>query len=178
LPLSREKKEAVVDEIKTQFEDASNWYASNYRGLTVTQIGELRRQLRSVGADLRVVKNSLGRIAIEKAGIGDAVQLLDGPTALTFCGDDPVGPAKALWNLFTDDETRVIYGGYVDGEVVGVDVVNRLAHIPSRDELLVEIVGSINGPVWGLVSSLESMIFSLVFTLESVQHKLGSEQTN
>jgi len=177
LPLSREQKETVVDEIKAQFEGASNWYASNYKGLTVTQIGELRRQLRAVGAELRVVKNSLGRIAIEKAGLGHAVQLLDGPTALTFCGNDPVGPAKALWDLFTDDDSRVIYGGYVDGELIGVDLVQKMAHIPPRDELIVEIIGSINGPVWGLVSSLDSMISGLVFTLESVHHKLENAQS-
>ena len=79
--------------------------------------------------------------------------------------------------MFTDDDSRVIYGGYVDGELIGVDLVQKMAHIPPRDELIVEIIGSINGPVWGLVSSLESMISGLVFTLESVHHKLENAQS-
>jgi len=92
----RDEKEAVIAEVAQLLTDTQDMFVSDYRGLTVTELSELRDKLRQSGATFKVVKNTLGGIAADRAGREDVKSFLSGPTAVTFCGDDLVGAAKAL----------------------------------------------------------------------------------
>ncbi len=111
----RKDKEAVVEEATRLLAATEALYLSDYRGLTVSELTELRAKLRDGGATLRVLKNTLARRAAADAGRDQIVPLLSGPTAVTFCGDDPVAPAKALVEFMRTHPQLVVRGGLLQG---------------------------------------------------------------
>jgi large subunit ribosomal protein L10 len=119
-----------------QLSDANATLLTHYRGLSVTEIAELRRSLREANAEMRVVKNTLTRRAAADAGIDGLDEMLVGPTALVFCEDDPVAPAKALKAFAKDHPDLVVRGGYFDGEILDEAEAIRLADLESREDLL------------------------------------------
>jgi large subunit ribosomal protein L10 len=141
----RPDKVAVVDEVKSGLTGAAATLLTHYRGLSVTELAELRAKLREAGADYRVAKNTLTRRAANDLGLEGLEELLVGPTALVFCEEDPVGPAKALKAFAKDHPDLVIRGGYLDGEVLDEDAATRLADLASKEELLAQLVGLMHG---------------------------------
>ncbi len=111
----RKDKEAVVEEATRLLAATEALYLSDYRGLTVAELTELRAKLRDGGAALHVLKNTLARRAAAEAGREQIVPLLSGPTAVTFCGDDPVAPAKALVEFMRTHPQLVVRGGAAAG---------------------------------------------------------------
>jgi large subunit ribosomal protein L10 len=144
-PVPRPDKVAKVDEVKQELTGAAATLLTHYRGLSVTELAELRRTLRETDAELRVVKNTLARRAAADAGIDGLDELLVGPTGLVFCAEDPVGPAKALQAFAKDHPALVLRGGYLDGEVLDESAATRLADLESRDELLARFAGLLYG---------------------------------
>ena len=109
--MARPEKVAVVDRVTEQFTEAAAMLLTDYRGLSVEELAELRTELRKVDAHYAVVKNTLTRIAAKNAGMEGLDAMLIGPTALVFCGEDPVGPAKALKAFAKDHEALIVKGG-------------------------------------------------------------------
>ena len=143
------------------------WYVSDFSGLSVKQIQDVRRRLRDQGATLSVIKNTLARRAVTDAGLEDAAAaLFDGPSAMTVCGEDAVGPARILWELFRQDQRRVVRGGMLDGRVVGPEILEKLSRLPGRDELLAQVVAGVGAPLGGLVYVLEGVLSSLIYALQ------------
>ena len=143
--MPRPDKVAVVDEVKKDLAGSAATLLTHYRGLTVTELAELRARLREAGAEYRVVKNTLTRRAAEDAGIEGLAELLVGPTALVFCAEDPVGPSKALKAFAKDHPDLLVRGGYLDGEVLDEAAAIKLADLSSKDELLAQLVGLMYG---------------------------------
>ncbi len=143
--MARPEKVAKVEEISTEFTGAAATLLTHYRGLSVTEISELRSKLRGAGAEMKVVKNTLTRRAAAKAGIEGLDDLLVGPTGLIFCGDDPVAPAKVLREFAKDHPELIVRGGYLDGEVLDEVATIRLADLASREELLEQLAGLMYG---------------------------------
>ncbi len=122
--------------------------SADYRGLNVKEMTALRRRLRAAGAEVHVVKNTLLRIAAERAGRPDLASIAQGPTAIAFGFDDPVAVAKALTeHIRTQRLTVSVTAGYVDGQVIGPAQVSELATLPNRDTLLAQLMGTLNGPL-------------------------------
>jgi len=154
--MAREDKVAEVAEIRERVSASAATLLTHYRGLTVKELKELRRELQASNAELRVVKNTLAKRAVAEAGIEGLDDLLVGPTSLVFCGDDPVGPAKALKKFSKDHPDLVIRGGYLDGAVMGPEEATKLADLASREELLAKLAGLMQGALAGFARLLQA----------------------
>ncbi len=142
--MARPDKVATVAEIADEFRGASASVVTEYRGLTVTQLTTLRRAL---GPDVsyRIAKNTLVKRAAEDAGVDGLDALLTGPTAIAFVTGEPVDAAKALRDFAKDNKALVIKGGFMDGNALSVDEVNRIADLESREVLLAKLAGAMKG---------------------------------
>ena len=164
----RKNKEAVIDEVAQLLGGADTLFVSDYRGLSVAQLTTLRGQLREQGATLHVLKNTLAKIAADRSGREVVKELLTGPTAVTFCGEDPVAPAKALNDFARTNPQLIVRGGVLQGGVIDGDGVRRLATLPSREVLVAQVVGSMAAPMTGLVTVLQGTISGFVRALSQV----------
>ena len=132
---------AEVEAIKGRLEGSVAALLTEYRGLKVAELGELRASLRGSSTEYRVLKNTLTSIAVREAGYEDLVGLLQGPTAVAFVHGDPVQAAKDLAEFARTHPSLVVKGGVMDGKVLGADEVRRLATLESREVLLARLAG-------------------------------------
>ena len=142
--MARPEKVAAVAEIADEFRGASASVVTEYRGLSVSQLTALRRAL---GPDVtyRVAKNTLVKLAAQDAGVDGLDDLLVGPTAIAFVTGEPVDAAKALRDFARANQALVIKGGFMDGNALSVDEVNRIADLESREVLLAKLAGAMKG---------------------------------
>ena len=142
--MARPDKVAAVAEIADEFRGASASVVTEYRGLSVSQLTALRRAL---GPDVtyRVAKNTLVKLAAQDAGVDGLDDLLVGPTAIAFVSGEPVDAAKALRDFAKTNQGLVIKGGFMDGNALSVDEVNRIADLESREVLLAKLAGAMKG---------------------------------
>ena len=167
--MNRDQKAAVVDEIAGQIEAAQAIFAVDYRGISVSQIAELRAKLRESDTRFRIVKNSLSERAADKAGADALRPMLEGPTALALVGGDAALAAKAL-----NDTARALNnliefkGGLMDGNALTADDVRAIARLPSRDVLNAQLVGTIAAPLSGLVRTLNALIAGVAIQLQAI----------
>ncbi|OFX17301.1 MAG: 50S ribosomal protein L10 [Armatimonadetes bacterium RBG_16_58_9] len=151
---------------------ASTLILTDYQGLNVKQISDLRRRLREGGSGFTVVKNTLLKLAAADTEAIPLTEGLVGPTAVVYADGDPVAAAKALLSFGKEVKAVHVKHAMVDGKMFDADQVEALAKIPSRQELYAMVVGGLRSPITGLVGTLQSMISGLVFTLKAVaEHK-------
>jgi large subunit ribosomal protein L10 len=143
--MPRPDKVAVVDEVREGLTGSTATLLTHYRGLSVTEVAELRAKLRDADARMRVAKNTLARRAARDAGLEGLTELLEGPIGLVFCEQDPVAPAKALREFAKDHPELVVRGGYFDGEILDEVAATKLADLESREELLAKLAGMMYG---------------------------------
>jgi large subunit ribosomal protein L10 len=142
--MAKPDKVQAVAEITEKFRASSAAVVTEYRGLTMAQLTELRRAL-GQGATYAVAKNTLVRRAAADAGIPGVEDLLAGPTAIAFVSGEPVDAAKTLRNFAKDNKALIIKGGYMDGRPLSVDEVSRLADLESREVMLAKLAGAMKG---------------------------------
>jgi large subunit ribosomal protein L10 len=164
----RNEKEAVIADVAQLLAERENVIVSDYRGLTMAQLTELRTKLRESGAKVKVVKNTLGGIAADRAGRGAIKELLAGPTAVTFCGDDLVGAAKALSDFARTHPQLEVRGGLLQSSLIDAAGVKALASMPPRDVLVAQVVGTMVAPITGFVTVLQGTISGFVRALNQV----------
>jgi len=164
----RKDKEALLEEIVGLLADADVLFVSDYRGLTVEELTELRARLRGSGARIRVLKNTITRMAAERSGRAELVPLLSGPTAITFCGEDPVAPAKALADFARTHEELQVRGGLLQGALIDAAGVRALATLPPREVLVGRVVGTVAAPLTGLVTVLQGTIAGFARALQQI----------
>ena len=167
-------KQAVVAQLKEQLESAKGVVLTSYKGLTVAQDTELRRELREAGVSYHVVKNTMLRIAAKEAGIEGIEEHLEGTTAFAFSTEDAVAPAKVICgfikkNKLEDAEVLTVKVGMVEGKVIGVDEVKALAALPSREELIAKLLSSMQAPVSNTVNVLHGVLRNAVYVLDAVR---------
>ncbi|MCY3694577.1 MAG: 50S ribosomal protein L10 [Chloroflexi bacterium] len=168
---TRAEKEAEVKALEELLGSSPSWFVSCYRGLSVPEIAQFRSELAEVGASYRVVKNTLVRIAAANQGLGDQSELFDGPIGLAVCPQDPPGAAKVLVRLAGSNEAYAVRGGMLEGDLIDAAVIDRLAAIPSLDELRAQVVGGVAAPLTGLVFTLSAVVGSLVTALEQIHEQ-------
>ncbi|MBE0466364.1 MAG: 50S ribosomal protein L10, partial [Candidatus Desulforudis sp.] len=144
---------------------------SDYRGLSVAEMTALRRKIRESGAQMLVVKNTLTRLAAREAGIQDLDDLLKGPTAVAFAYEDEVTLSKLMAQFQKEYREFELKGGVLQGRVIPVESVQRLADLPPRDVLMGQVAGTFQAPIAGLVHVLQGNIRKLVYVLEAVREK-------
>jgi large subunit ribosomal protein L10 len=137
-------KAAVIDEITERFQNSSAAVLTEYRGLTVAQLTQLRRSL-GEGSSYAVVKNTLTKRAADSVGFSDLAPLLNGPTAIAFIEGDPVNAAKAIRDFSRANPALVVKGGVVEGRAVDAAEVTRLADVEPREVLLAKLAGAMKG---------------------------------
>jgi len=167
LPLSRKEKEELVTSYTERFEKGEAAILVDYRGLSVPEITALRTKVRPSGGEVHVVKNTLVKLAIANLGAELPDELLNGPTAVTFCHGDISGTAKSLTQFANTSEKFVIKGGLLGTKVITVDDVKRLAALPGRDVLLAKVAGGIQSPLSGLVGVLGGPLRALAYVLQA-----------
>jgi large subunit ribosomal protein L10 len=161
-----QEKIDAVEELKTRLAGATAVLLTEYRGLTVQQLSDLRKQLRAVSAEYRVVKNRLAKLAIAAPELAPVKKHLTGPTAMVVGKRDPVAVAKALHTFARTNQALVIKVGYVDGQMLEPAGLKALAELPSKERLRSQIVGALQGPLAQLVGILAAPQRQLVYILE------------
>lgn len=161
------KKYQEVEELTEALKESPMTILTNYRGLSVAQMQEFRRQLRESGGTFRVVKNTLTGIAADNAEMSEIREFLEGPTAIVTTTDDPVGPAKATRDFVRSSRILEVKAGVLEGSLIPASEVERLATLPSRDELLGKVVGGLNAPLAGMVGVLSGPIRGLAYVLQA-----------
>jgi large subunit ribosomal protein L10 len=166
--MHRSDKERLVAELTERLRRAETLIVADYRGLTVTEIGDLRGKLLEHGASFSVVKNTLTRRAAEAAGVDTLLALLDGPTAIAFLesGGDPVAVAKALDDA-AKSKVLIVRGGLLDGAEIGADDVKQLAKLPPTDVLRAQLVGALAGSLTAVVGLFAAPMRELVGVLDA-----------
>ncbi|PIQ27056.1 50S ribosomal protein L10 [bacterium (Candidatus Blackallbacteria) CG17_big_fil_post_rev_8_21_14_2_50_48_46] len=165
-----QKQDRVV-ELKDQFSRTKLAMVSDFRGLTVKEMTTLRRRLQDAGGDYTVAKNTLVRRALkETEGMPAIDNYLEGPTALVFGFSDPVTPVKTLLDYFKETKKELeIRGGIVEGKVVSANDLKQIATLPSREEMVAKLMGSMQSPAQGVVITLSGVARNLVYALEAVR---------
>jgi large subunit ribosomal protein L10 len=165
------KREAVTG-LASRLARATSAIVTDYRGLTVKQLEDLRARLRAEGIEYVVVKNTLARRAAAHAGIGKLSSLLNGPVGLALGFGDLATPAKVLGDYYRVNRRLPVIAGLVEGQVLDARGVQMLADLPPRDTLLSQLAGTIQSPLSQLAGGLTSILSSLAATLDAYREKL------
>ena len=172
--MPRPDKVEAVKEIAADLRATDVYYFVDYRGLTFSEASELRARLTKVDASLKVVKNTLAKIAAADAGVEGLNELLQGPTAIAYCHGDPVRVAKTIQDFIKEKKKAAIRGGKLQRSMLTASEVEKLAALPSREQLIAQLVGTIAAPLTGLVGVLGGPIRGLVVVLGQVQEQRAS----
>ena len=152
-----EQKQVVVNEIKEKLEKAASVVMVDARGLTVEQDTALRKQLREAGVDYKVYKNTLMKRAFEGTDFAQLDELLDGPSAIAISKEDATAPIRILNDMAKEAEALEFKGAIVEGTFYDVDGIKTLASIPSREELISKLLGSLQSPITNLARVLNQI---------------------
>ncbi len=156
-----------VEALRERLGTAKTAVLTEYRGLTVRQLSDLRKQLKAAAAEYKVVKNRLARLAVKDSHLDPLAGHLKGPTGLVIAGEDPVSVAKALQAFVRTTPAFAIKVGLVEGKVLQPPELRALADLPSKDALRAQVVGAIQGPMSQLVTLLTAPQSELVRVLEA-----------
>jgi large subunit ribosomal protein L10 len=163
-------KAAVIDEITERFQNSSAAVLTEYRGLTVAQLTQLRRSL-GEGSSYAVVKNTLTKRAADSVGFSDLAPLLTGPTAIAFIEGDPVTAAKAIRDFAKANPALIVKGGVVEGRTVDAREVTRLADVESREVLLAKLAGAMKGNLTKAAGLFQAPLSQMARLAEALKEK-------
>ena len=167
--MNKQSKEAVVAEFAVKLAESKAAFLADYRGLNVEQVNDLRRKLRTAGVEYRVVKNTLLRLAAKQTPAECLFDYLVGPTAIAFVTDDPVAPAKALVEFAKANKVFELKAGMLDGKLLSIEDITALSDLPSREQLLSMMLGSLNAPASNFVGVLAAVPRALVQALAAIK---------
>jgi large subunit ribosomal protein L10 len=166
--MARPEKVAKVEKIREMFQDHQVVFLTDFTGLKVDEINDLRFSLREKGAEYRVLKNTLTLLAIKETEYENLGEYIVGPVAAAFTFGDPMAVAKELVSYSRDNPNLKIKGGFMEGRLLDAAGVRGIATLPSREVLLARVVGSLNGPLSGLHAVLSGPYRKLVYALKAV----------
>jgi large subunit ribosomal protein L10 len=172
---SKIKKTETMDEIRELLKTSKNIVLSEYRGLNVEQVTDLRSKLRKAGVKFKVLKNTLTKKLFAEAGIENMEEHLQGPVAISFLSDDVAASSKAIMDFAKKNELLVVKAGYVDGKFVEASGIKTIAALPSREVLLSMVLSTMNAPVKDLLSVLQGTTRKLVYALNAIKEQKEKE---
>jgi large subunit ribosomal protein L10 len=174
----RPEKVAVVDEVRERLSSSTAVLLTEYRGLKVSEIAELRRNLRTAGGDYKVYKNTLVRFAVAELGIEGIDELLVGPTALAFVEGDAAAVAKALRDYGRTNPNLVLKGGMLGSKALSADEAKALAELPSREVLLSRLAGGLAAPMQQFAGLLQALPRNMAYGLKAlVDQKIANGES-
>ena len=167
--LSKAAKSDIVEQYSKVFKANPSVVLVEYKGLSVKELEGLRSNLKGVDTELAVVKNTLLKIAAKDTDIEQLSDLLSGPTAIAVCENDPTAAAKVFVDSAKDLPSLVIKGGLVEGNVVGVEEITALSKLPSRQEMMAQLLGALSSPMSNLLGTLSQLQTKLLYALEALK---------
>ncbi len=151
-------KSLIVEEIRSKLSEAKAAVLVDYRGLTVEQDTELRREMRKNDVEYKVLKNTLIKRAADDLGMDELAPFLAGPSAIAFSNTDPVAPAKILSDCIKKTNKMELKAGYVEGKFCDAKALAAIASLPSREVLIAKMLGSLNAPVCNFLYAINAII--------------------
>jgi len=169
--LNRDIKSAIVNELNDSFNRATFTVVTDYCGLTVSELQELRIQLRGCKSEIRIAKNTLLKRAVTDTASDVLVDEFSGTTAVVMAYDDPVGPAKAIAQFAQDHEKLQVRAAVLEGEKISSDELTALSKLPSKDVLLGQFFSVLNSVPTGLVQVLSGVPRTFLYGLQALKEQ-------
>lgn len=166
-----EEKQKVVQELAARINESNLVVLVDYRGLKVAEMTELRSKLREAGADLRVVKNTMTRLALQNTGDSSLEAFFEGPNAVSFSSSNEVEVVKTIFDFARVHKNLSVKAGMLDHNVLDADQLKTLSTLPPREVLLAQVVGGIQAPLYGLAYVLKANLSGLVRALDGVRQQ-------
>ena len=169
--LTRESKQEIINQISEKFKSNPSIFVLDYKGLTVKELEKIRKDLKAVSSEIRIVKNTLLKKASENTEADQLNDLFVGSTAIAFCVDDSSSAAKVFVKSSKDYEQFSIKGGLLEGKILGVTEIEQISKLPSRIELIGKFAGLLNSPMSGFLYSLQNIQSKLLYALNALKEK-------
>ena len=170
--VTKEQKQATVNELVEQIRDASSLYFVDFTGMTVLEDQTFRSEIREKGAKMRVAKNTLIKRALVEAGEDyTEIEQFTGQTAIIFSAEDPIGPAKVIRKHFEKIEKPSLKLAFVEGQTFDGSQLKQVSEFPSREDIMASIVGSINAPASGIHGAISAVMRDVASLVEEVAKK-------
>lgn len=169
------QKDKTVAELRELIAGSKAAFLTDYRGLTVAEVTKLRIKLREQKAEYHIVKNTLFKVALGGEVIPELDTLLTGPTAIVFANEDIVAPAKSILDFVAASKKPEvkIKGGYLDGKVYTVEQVEAISKLPPREQIVAQLIGTLDGPISNFVGTLDGIISEFVRTIQAIADQKG-----
>jgi len=165
-----QRKAETIQLIKEKIENAKAVVLTDYRGLNVAQVTDLRKKLREAGVEYKVLKNTLTGIAAKEVGVDESIgTYLEGPTAVAFTYDDPVAVAKVLAEFAKGNDKLKIKGGILQKKVISAEGVEALAKLPPKEVLIAQVLAGMQAPISGFVNVLQGTIRNFVGVVDAIR---------
>lgn len=171
MPMTRARKEELLDQMKDRFERANALFLTEYRGITVEKISELRTKVREGNGELKVLKNRIARIATKGTIFEGIADKFKGPVAVAFSFEDPVSVAKAVVESLSETSPLVLKSASLDGKPVDAAQVRALSKLPDRDTLLSMLLSALQGPARNFACVLAAVPRDFVGVLSAVKQE-------
>jgi len=160
-----------VEEISQSLSDAKSVFMTDFTGLSVEEITELRRELRKVDVNFIVVKNTLAKLSAQKVGLEIINPYLTGPTGLAIAQDDPVAPIRVIYEFQKKKKKPTVKAAILEGQLLDKEAAEEIRYIPPKEQLMGMVVSGIASPLTGLVGSLQAILSKLVYALNAIKDK-------
>jgi len=179
LALSRDSKKEILLDLITKLKESKGVVLTDYQGMNVFQISRLRKELKEKKVEFKIVKNTLMERASEELNVEDLTKDLIGCTAMAFCNDDGVAPARFLKEYFKKNKIDLkIKSGLIDGNVFSPERIMEIASLPSKDVLIAQMINGVKSPLYSLVLILQGPLRGLIYTLEAVKKQKEKEKAS
>jgi len=165
------EKVAAVEKMTKQLSESKSVFLTDFTGLNVEEITELRRAFSGVQVEYKVVKNTLAKRSAKEAGCEDIVEYLNGPVAMAFGIEDPVAPAKVIKEFSKKNEKLKLKACLFEGVMFGEDKLDQIANLPTRDEVLAKVCGVLNAPIANLAFALNGVLSQFVYAINAVKEQ-------
>jgi large subunit ribosomal protein L10 len=169
MPLNKTQKKKIIDDLKEKIEKQKIFFFVNLKGLKVKDLFNLKKKLKKVDSQLKVSKKTLLKLALKEKGVELDIKKLEGEIASVFGFKDEILPAKTTYQFSLENKNLKILGGYFEGKFLGAEEMIMLAQLPTKDELLGRLVGSIFAPVSNFVYVLNANIKGLIQVLKQIK---------
>jgi len=169
--MNKEQKRNEVAILKDKLAKANNIIIADHTGINVADITVLRRKLKGGGGEFRVAKNTLLKLAVKDTNLESLGRHFDGPTSVVLGYDDPASPAKIIYNSIKETEKPLFKSYFFEGNEYGLDFLKRIAELPSRDQVIAGLIGSVDGVISNFISLLEAATREFIGTLDALAEK-------
>jgi large subunit ribosomal protein L10 len=167
--LDKQEKELFISEMNSRLKKARATFLVDYQGLDVESLNRVRKGLRNIGAEFKVIKNRLLKLASRDTETESIQEQFVGPCALAITDDDVIGPAKALVNLGEDIKDLNLKAGQISGNALDLGSLKKLASLPGRDQLLAQVLSAMNAVPESLVRVLNGILLNMIYVLKAVE---------